>query len=59
MYPNSSKIDEDFEQLFNVLFPFAFIIVMAVFVLPWMADNPDIPKRGAKELYGDLRDRWR
>lgn len=58
-YPRSARIDEDFEQAFNALFPFVFLIVMAVFILPWMADNPNIPKRGAKEPFGDLRDRWR
>lgn len=58
-YPRSARIDEDAERAFNALFPLFFIVVMALFVLPWMADNPEIPKRGAKEPYGDLRDRWR
>ena len=58
-YPRSARIDEDAERAFNALFPLFFIVMMALFVLPWMADNPEIPKRGTKEPFGDLRDRWR
>ena len=56
MYPSSSKIDEDHEATLNGLIPIIFMILM-IFLLPWMMDNPDIPKRGIRELHGDLRDR--
>ena len=56
MYPSSSKIDEDHEAMLNGLIPIIFMILM-IFLLPWMMDNPDIPKRGIRELHGDLRDR--
>lgn len=56
MYPNSSKIDEDHEAMLNGLIPIIFMILM-IFLLPWMMDNPNIPKRGIRELHGDLRDR--
>lgn len=58
MYLGSSKIDEDDEKLFGMLFPFIMLLVMII-VLPKMLDHPDVPKRGIKESYGDLRDRWR
>ena len=56
MYPSSSKIDEDHEAMLNGLIPIIFMILM-IFLLPWMMDNPDFPKRGIRELHGDLRDR--
>ena len=34
----------------------AFMLII-ILLLPWMMDNPNIPKRGMKELHGDLRDR--
>ena len=55
-YPHSSKIDEEQEKLFTGLIPIFFMIIVILF-LPWMMDNPNIPKRGIKELHGDLRDR--
>lgn len=56
MYPRSSKIDEEQEMMLNGLVPIIFMLII-IFLLPWMMDNPNVPKRGMKELHGDLRDR--
>lgn len=56
MYPRSSKIDEEQEMMLNGLVPIFFMLII-IFLLPWMMDNPNIPKRGMKEVHGDLRDR--
>lgn len=55
-YPQSSKIDEEQEMVLDGLVPIFFMFVI-ILLLPWMMDNPNIPKRGVKEVHGDLRDR--
>jgi len=56
MYPHSSHIDEEQGKLLDMLVPVFFAVVM-ILLIPWMMDNPNIPKRGMKEVHGDLRDR--
>ena len=58
MYPKSSKIDEEDEWMYNALIPIFFFIIM-ILVFPRIMDKPEMKRKGVREPYGDLRDRWR